>query len=113
MMQGMQGAGWMMSGMGLMWLLLLVLVLLGVAALGERARFLVSALRGGVSGVAAPAPAMRRWRPSASDRRGGFRNRGTVAVSPLLTCWSFLAGGPVVALAAALLFTHLLQRGTA
>ena len=33
MMQKMQGASWMMGGMGLVWLLLLVLVVLGIAAL--------------------------------------------------------------------------------
>ncbi len=33
MMQGMQGAGWMMGGMGLVWLLLPVLIVLGIAAL--------------------------------------------------------------------------------
>lgn len=33
MVQDMEGMGWMMGGMGLVWLLLLVLLVLGIAAL--------------------------------------------------------------------------------
>ena len=33
MMQNMEGMGWMMAGMGLVWLLLLVLLVLGIGAL--------------------------------------------------------------------------------
>lgn len=35
MMDGMMGGGWMMLGMGIVWLLVVVLLVLGVAALAK------------------------------------------------------------------------------
>lgn len=35
MMDGMMGGGWMMLGMGVLWLLVVVLLVLGVAALAK------------------------------------------------------------------------------